>query len=141
MGMYDSGKGSQMVVTVKRQELLDIVTKNRDLHEKEAADAKVAYGLKLRQTVLLAKRALNKYAIALRDPDSKAKYPSAEVMAPYQLQNPVSYVGEYDRAIGMLKLHSKDEMTIDMATYQKFVEDDWEFTRGFKAMSSSYLGG
>lgn len=143
MGMRgnNDNSSSTIVVTVKKDELISILTANRDKHinEYKAAcevyKAKVLDEAKKAETQIIAFQAAWKVA----NFDKLPKFP--DVYSFQQLPKPVSYEDSYTRALGMLKLHTKDEMTLDLQTYRQYVEDDWEWSASAKLSNSRYLGG
>lgn len=138
--MRNNGNESQMVVTVKKEELLKILEENRTAHVQEFENACKIYREKVLQEVRTHKSMLAEFENVFKEASFQdlPKFPDINL---HRLPKPVSYVKSYDRAIGMLQLHSKDEMTIDMETYQKYVEDDWEWSAQAKMSNSSYLVG
>lgn len=137
MGMRSgSDNESIMVVTVKKEALLGILQKNLKAHVEEFNTACGIYRTKVLEE---AKDSIDKLIVYMEafekaDFDNPPKYPDIYLRLP----KPLSYAKHYERAIGMLELHSKDEMTLDISTYQKYVEDDWEWSSSAKMSNSFY---
>lgn len=139
MGMRNNGNESDMIVTVNKVALLTILRDNRTKHLAEFQEACVVYRRRVSEEVSLQMTALLKYqhAFASASWEGLPVFPSIGL---HKLPQPQNFVKSYDRAIGMLELHANETMTIDMATYQRFVEDDWEWSAQAKIANSGYLG-
>lgn len=140
MGMRGVGEGSEMVVTVAKSELIVKLTENRAKHVAEFEEACRVWRAKMGEELLRYSRELGEYRGELEAmPFDKIKsLPQPRV---HELPKPQSYARSYDRALGMLALHVKDEMTIDMPTYRQYVEDDWDWKSAAMVSNSRYLGG
>lgn len=121
MGMY----GREMKVTVRTADLREILTKNKAKHI-DAYQAAVE-GYRKQAMEALQKR-LAKMETADKPPSLSFKMPKPE-----------SHEKDYDRALGMLKLHANDTLVLDTEAYQKFVEDDWDWKHNFENVASSYV--
>jgi hypothetical protein len=135
--MRNSDGRSEMMVTVKKEKLLEILRTNHKTHVAEFQEAKKNY----KEEVL---KKLEEIGVALLDFTKKfaaaefgqrVDYPRTSLDLPL----PVSYAAEYERAIGMLELHTQDEMTLDMQSYKQYVEDDWEWSHQAKMSNSRYI--
>lgn len=135
--MLSNNGSSAIIVTVNKVQLLEILQKNLKNHIDEFAKACDIYRAKLAEEINSNLALLESYLVALKNSDFNNQ-PDAPRLS-NKLPKPVSYAVHYERAIGMLKLHSKDEMTIDLSTYQKYVEDDWEWSSSAKVSNSSYV--
>jgi hypothetical protein len=129
-----------MVVTVRTKELLKILEENRTAHLQEFDNACKIYRKRVLEELGFHRSAIADFEAAFKDALFRdiPKFPDINL---HKLPKPVSYAKNYDRAIGMLQLHSKEEMTIDMETYQKFVDDEWEWSAQARMSNSSYLAG
>lgn len=139
MGMRGGG-GEEMVVTVKTETLIAKLTENKVKHVEEYKKASEVYRKKLGEEFTGFKGELEKYLGQIADNKELEKlgYPPR---LGSNLPRPVNYEDHYNRALGMLRLHSKDEMTLDMASYRKYVEDDWEWSSAAATSNRGYLGG
>lgn len=139
MGMRGGG-GEEMVVTVKTETLIAKLTENKVKHVDEYKKACDVYRTKLAEEFDGFKKEVETYLgkITNNKELEKLGYPPRLTTA---LPRPVNYEDHYNRALGMLRLHSKDEMTLDMASYRKYVEDDWEWSHQAATSNKSYLGG
>lgn len=52
---------------------------------------------------------------------------------------PVSHAGDYRRAIGMLKMSVDTTVRLHEDEFMRFVMDDWEWSRAWRASNTSYL--
>lgn len=140
MGMRGTGGESEMTVTVAKSELIAILVKNRAVHVEEFEAACRIWREKMIKELAVHGEALREYAkdVENRTFDKIGPYPQPRLN---ELPKPVSYVKSYDRALGMLRLHAKDELTLDMTSYRQYVEDDWDWKGAAMLSNSRYLGG
>lgn len=138
MGMRSDGGTEVMVVTVEKAKLIQILKVNREKHVQEFKDACTVYKARVREEYAAFKTGIVEFLHewdAATDWNKLPKFPEVHSRLP----KPVSFAEQYDRALGMLELHTKTEMTLDMATYRKYVEDDWEWSSQAKMSNASYL--
>jgi hypothetical protein len=111
-------------VNIKRTQLLDTVMANRKAHVEEHAEAAANY----RKTVQaeLAKRLADVEA----GKDINLNF--------HGLPAPVSQVKEYDRAIRMLEMSTDDIILLQQHDFNQLVMDEWQWSGGFKAITSVY---
>lgn len=127
-GMYGS---KDMKVTVIKAELLTKLGTNREKHIADYVAACKGY----REAAIKAlKEKLD--AFEKGDHQQKAMYLDFS-----KLPAPVSHEVDYDRAIGLLKMHAEEKIILDMDAYERFVIDNWEWKSGFAHTNSAYLGG
>ena len=119
----DSGT---MVIRVKKDELLKRLQENRDKHREVFEAALNGYREYaeelLRGTIEDLKRG--------RVPDIKIS-----------VSRPEDHTRDYDRVIGMLKMHQGEEFDLDETTYAQYVDDDWSWKRQWLRLSSEYAAG
>lgn len=127
-----------MTVTVAKAELVEILTRNRASHVAEFEHARGVWREKMKTAVQKHVEELTAYLKTelVEVAFEKIKpYPQPQIS---ELPRPVSFAQSYDRALGMLKLHVKEEMTIDMDTYRQYVEDDWDWKSQALISNSRY---
>jgi hypothetical protein len=115
-----------MKITVSKDELLRILQENRDKHREVFIEAQKAY---LEQvTAVFEERAAQ--ARKGRRPD---RYVS--------LEEPKDHTRDYDRVIGMLKMHTGDTFPLDMGEYEQYVQDRWGWSAQNRQTMSTYAAG
>jgi len=102
-----------MEVTVTVSDLLERLKENREKHARDYELAMKAWQLELAKI------------ISEIDPLTCEEYP-------WELENlkheyPISYLGDYDRAIEMFTMSTQEEMTIDSFAFDTYVRDEWEW--------------
>lgn len=125
--MHNSDK---LQVTVKVQELIDHLERNKQQHIEDYDKACIAYFAALR----------SKLSTLGMDATANIFRPDAYVLG---LDVPQDRTKKYDKYIKMLKMGIEQEptMTIDLYQYECFVEDEWDWISSAKRINSSYLGG
>lgn len=125
MGMYGN---REMKVTVKKEELLEKLAKNREKHCADYVQACKGY----KEAAI---KALSSRLDKFKDVDPANNSLNLDFS---KLPKPVSHERDYDKAIGLLKMHAEDKIVLDMEAYGYYVEDNWEWKAGFAATNSSY---
>lgn len=122
-------------VKVRRDELLNVLRKNREQHIKEYKDACAGYreaALKrideifadVRGTIIRLKEGQTVSVIGLQ----------------FGLHVPVSHEKAYDQIIRMMEMSVDQEITLTCSQFGCFVMDDWEWKEQWSASNSTYLG-
>ena len=111
-----------MNISVRREELIEKVKKNRDEHEKIFLEAVEGY----REEAL---KRLNEYIDEIRDGKVIRNY--------WQMPTPENHLEEYDRVIGLLEMGVEDVVKMSDVEYQSYVLDNWQWKKAF-LMSNSY---
>jgi hypothetical protein len=57
------------------------------------------------------------------------------------LTQPMNQTKDYERAIGMLKMHTEPEIEITSAEYAMYVQDEWQWKQQFTTTNSAYIQG
>jgi hypothetical protein len=130
MGMLDRGHGmSNMVVTVTKTRLLEVLKGNRTAHEDEYKEALKGWHESVLDTSeLLTESAKN------GDISEEAIQNATEVLS----DKPVSHVGDYDTAIEMLEWHTGEEMKIEREQFKMYILDQWRWKDSFSYNSGKY---
>lgn len=112
-------------VKVKKQELLEALVKNRNVHIEDYWDAMEGY-TNAAETLLKERlqKVREKFAVDLK----------------FNIPKPVSYEKEYDRIISMVKMSVEDELTLSSQEFAQFVMDDWGWKGAFTATNAFYNG-
>ena len=116
----------KMKTTVMIEDLLVILKKNRDEHNKLYKEALDGY-------IEEAKKAIGQKLQKLLD--------GKVVGLSFSLNVPTDHTAEYNTVIGMLEMTTDDEITLDAQEYQMFVEDEWDWQRHFLLSNSTYSTG
>lgn len=112
-------------ITVPKDQLIEILLKNRDKHRQVFAAALEGYR---EEAITWLGRTIDKArANPARVPDLK-----------FGCQPPRDYTGAYDRKIAMLRMHTGKTYDLDERDYAQYVEDDWGWKRQFLDTSSVY---
>lgn len=116
-------------IEVNKKSLLSVIEKNRAIHIKEYAEAKEGY-----RNIVTKK---------LRDALNEALKPNGELITSLTLTAPApqNHVNDYDRVIGMLKMHTGKTILLDEHEYDNFVQDNWSWTHISKLSNSAYTAG
>lgn len=138
MAMGNDRDGNQMRVTVKKERLIEILTTNRAKHLADFEEASKVYREKILKRIDDIRDELRVFYAAFEAGKAdETQYPSTGLYLP----KPESYVAHYDRALGMLNLHTGTEMVLDLDSYRKFVDDEWDWSHEAKAIAASYMSG
>lgn len=110
-------------VTVKKDELLEVLRENRSKHRAIVEEAWEGYiehtKTMLAEQVALARKGVRRnYSI--------------------QITMPVDHTREYDLAIRMLEMEIEPNVEIDAHQFQQYVMDEWEWARQFTASNMTY---
>lgn len=133
--------GTMMTVTVRTTALTARLRENREKHTAEYHEAEKRYRHKLHEAYAAYCAQLDSYVDDLAQcRDSGRQLPAPPSTNILHLTAPVNHTAEYDRAISMLEMHAEETITIDLSTYRRFVEDEWDWSRAAKVIAQSYLG-
>lgn len=113
-------------VTVKKKDLKKILAKNRSEHREIFLEAQKKY----REQAI---KMLDEQLALARD---NKPFAMRRLVA---MIEPQDHTAEYDRVLGMLDMEIADKVTPDQADFQKFVQDDWDWSRGWAISNSSYV--
>lgn len=110
-------------ITVKKDELLDVLSRNRAKH-REVFDAALEGYRKHALVVLKGKvKAL-----------SEGRQPEIRIM----IERPEDHTRDYDRVIGMVNADQGDTFELSETDFAQYWEDDWQWKRQWAKMSSTY---
>lgn len=112
-------------VTVKQNELLEILRENRDKHE---ADYKDAYAGYLETCAETLENLLKEFKAGDRETVQWTEFP------------PQTQVKDYDRVIRMLELSVDSEIELAADEFANFVQDDWHWKDSWVMSNSAYIG-
>lgn len=113
MGRRSSYDEISIEVSVRRDELLDRLKKNREKHDVEYHAA-----MKLWQQCL---------SETLQSIDSSACFQFPTALSRLNSECPVSHVEEYDRAIDIFSMGINDEIKLDSSAFNQFCRDEWDW--------------
>ncbi len=108
-----------------REELLKVLKKNREKHEREFNKAMKAW--------------VKKSTKALQVAADKAKTDGWITRDPLKdLPKPTSYLESYNKAIRMVEMDARSVVELDAQTFNAWVHDEWEWRGAFAANTSIY---
>lgn len=115
-------------IRVSKQELLTIVTENREKHKKEYLESIKAYRVKAAELL----------ALELEKVVSGEKF-----QINFDLVKPESHEKEYDLTIKMLQMSVDEVVDIEQNEFNEMVNDEWNWKRHFRSsyMSNSHYVG
>jgi vacuolar-type H+-ATPase subunit H len=113
-------------ITMNKETLLKILEENRGKHRTVFEDALEGYAEE-------AEKTLQAHLNAIR----KGRTPDIRII----LDRPEDHTKDYDRIIGMLKLHLGDTWELDEQSYRMYVDDDWAWKRQWIDTSNQYAAG
>lgn len=118
---------NELTVTVSVQELVDVISGNRDRHRDVFEKAVRAY----------RERAIKALEEKISD-IMAGRRTSLSIMLP----TPEDHTEDYERTIDMLRMHQRaggDTIDISSTDYACYVRDDWHWKRQWAASTASYL--
>ena len=113
-------------ITVDKSKLIEIMEENRNRHRTVFNDALAGYERE-------AERILREHMEALR----QGKHPVIQII----LDRPEDHTRDYDRIIGMLRMHTGSTFELDEQSYRMYVDDDWSWKRQWIDTSTTYAAG
>ena len=127
-----------------RQELLEVLTKNAEKHEKDFRIAIEIWHTDVMNDLSEHRRKLKKFHRKFRDlsweemADPKSDKMHMGHALPFR-PKPVNATKEYERAIRMLEMTTRENVELTADEFRNYVEDDWEWSREAKTINSMYL--
>lgn len=100
-------------VTVKREELIERLKRNRDKHQREFS-----------QAIALWQQDLSEVTRNL-DATKHTHFP--QVLNELDNNCPVSFLSEYDDIIDMFEMAVKEEILLDSEAFRNFCRDEWDW--------------
>lgn len=110
-------------VTIKKEELLTAIKKNRETHHEFFLKAQVGY------------RAA---AIAELESMLKTARENGKIKRKLELVEPQNHTREYDRVIRMLEMSTADEWKISERQFTQYVLDEWSWSADFLFSNTPY---
>ena len=111
-------------VTVRKAELLRIVTANRDKHRSTYEQAFEKFKDAMRKKLELHLSDLG-----------RGRIPPITL----KIEVPEDHTDDYDQVLGMLTLEVNDNVTLSWEEYRNYVDDEWDWSRRWAANTSSYV--
>jgi len=112
-------------VTVKKEELVKVLTENRDVHQKKYDDAYKGY-------VILVTKALKK---TLKKVEAGKKFD----LNFHQLNKPERHTEDYQNVIDMLGVTAQEVVDIGMDDYQKYYKNNWNWHLHWHLSNKMYV--
>ena len=110
-------------VNVTVNELIEILKKNRDIHQQEYTEAMGGYRME-------AESELKKRLKLIKSGEKFDLY--------FKLREPVSYAKDYEDAIGMLQITNSPFVSISMKEYLEYYKNEWDWSRSWHIENSGY---
>lgn len=117
--------GIDMHVTCDKDQILEKLRENRELHSKLVAEARKGY-------IARAQEALAEKLSKLRE--------GKVTELSFMLSVPRDFTGLYDTAIAMLEAHTEPTIELSAGEFRHFLQDEWDWTREFVAANAIYSG-
>lgn len=114
------------MVRVRKEQLLEMVRKNRDAH---------------RALFLKAQEGFRARAVEEMDEMLRLAREGKEVRLYVGLTAPADHTDEYDRAIQMLEMSTDDIVEIDQQTFAQLVRNEWAWFGQTTATNMTYASG
>lgn len=111
------------IVTVRKEELTKIVTKNRDGHREIFLKAQEVYRRKV----------IEELEASLADARCGAKFRTY-----ISLEAPCDHTPDYDRVLAMLEMSVDDEIELTSEEFERYVQDNWRWSQQFLSNVTSY---
>lgn len=121
-------------VVIKKDDLLEVLRANRETHREVYEEALGKYRDKLIGKL--------RHEVEKLERDDRWNE-LAEGGAPkvtIDLPVPEDHTKEYNRAISMLEMDTRDEIELEDYEFTQFVEDEWDWKRRWAANTASYTG-
>lgn len=113
-----------MDMTIKVDDLRDIIQENRDNHEALYAEAVIVYRVK-------AIDALEAQITNLQSPDGP-------LALTWRLPVPEKHLEDYDRILKVLELTIDEEITLDDAEVAMYIMNEWGWLHSWAANTVAY---
>lgn len=113
-----------MKIEVNKQQLLDVLKKNRAIHEQEYNELQEDY-------LDAVTKELGKIFS-----ESKKRLPNPDTCV--SPNKPKCYLEDYDLVIGMLLMSIDETFTLDEEQYRNYVLNEWSWTRHFNISKAAY---
>lgn len=122
-------EGGGLSLSFEVEDVLEKLRENKEAHEAEYNKAVEGYKVKLKEDL---QQALMQCEVDI----TEGKIPK---VPRFNLERPNHHLEEYTTAISMLEMTVNEEITLNQSQYYQYVLDEWDWTYGFRKMSSSYL--
>jgi len=113
-------------ITVNKNDLLDILMKNKQIHIQEHENALKLHKDTLTKMLKICSRKLRKGTLKQED--------LYEVSS---MRTPSSYTHLYTDTIDMLQMDTDDHVVLTREEFKNYVKDDWVWKSEFQASNSS----
>jgi hypothetical protein len=111
-------------VTIKQNELLEVLRENRETHKTEYDDAYAGYLETCKETLT---ELLEEFEAGERETVQWTEFP------------PQTQVKEYDRVIRMLELSVDSEIELTAEEFANYVQDEWHWKGQWELSNSNYI--
>ena len=112
-------------VSVKKDELVKVLTENRDIHKKKYEEAHQGY-------LILVTKALKK---KLKKVEAGKEFD----LSFHNLQRPENHEQDYQNVIDMLGVTEQESVDISMEDYQKYYKNNWSWHGHWHLSNKMYV--
>jgi len=113
-------------IQVKKETVLEILKKNKELHHKEFEEAMEGW-------INKAKNKLERLLTILNSSEARDA-----ILSEVHLPKPVSYEKEYDKAIKMVEFEIRSVIEISSSDFEKYFLDEWAWKEHFLSNTRMY---
>ena len=121
-------------ITVEKDRLVKTLNENLEIHRREFGEATEGF-----------RNAQNKAIRVLYEASGVGRGNIQKVHDAYRALNvldvPQDHSPDYERAIGLMDWEVDDTVKLSVSDFENYVQDNWNWKRGFKASHSNYSGG
>lgn len=117
-------------VTLRKNELIETIRKNRKTHEELYKEALQGYYEQRDEALALLSVKCKKHD----DKEDK----DVDFHSLYRLLRPANHTREYDRVIKMLEHHVADEVELSNEDFGRYFEDEWDWKQNWILSNSGY---
>jgi len=121
---------SNMKFKVDVAKIVEIIKKNKIKHVAEYSESAKGWFGKLE------KEFADILTIANENKDDEVKSRLSRLH--YEFPKPVSHADSYDKILGLLAMSKDPTIELDMESYSRFIEDDWEWKNEHSTMYRNY---
>ena len=121
--MHSIQNGGLNMIKVDKQELIEKLKENRINHADMYIKAHNAFMI---QSIKDLRNAIQKFK-------------NGNVIHNVIFDEPKSHDSEYETVIRMLEMSVDKEVTISMSEFKSFVQDDWDWKKGFVMNATKYV--
>ena len=128
---------NNITMSFKTEEVSNRLKENKNKHETEYKEAKKEYVKTVQKKLEEALKKVSKAIDAAKA--GKVKLNNLGTHEVHNLPEPHSYSKEYARVISMLEATCDETIELTSNEFDRFMNDNWDWSNDFAATSSMYL--